>query len=302
MRTNHAKLTPVVLQALAVAGALPFAQLALAADAGGDAGAAPVELEEIIVTAQKTSESASKTPIALSVYSGEELAQRGVVSVSDLQNIAPAVNVDRTPFGVNINIRGVTTTDNTSKGSQGVAFTVDGVPIGRPAEIGLSFLDVQRVEVLRGPQGTLYGKSSTGGAVNVISNKPVDQFEASAAFETGNYNLRRGELMVNLPVTDTLALRAAASSNVRDGFLNPVLGNANNLTGNAPTNDENNQSGRLMAQWKPSDSTSLLVTGSFGHVGGAGAGNALYDLVENRSGSAARKVYYNPFGSEMDQR
>jgi len=289
--------------AILAAGSLQLATAATAAEvAAGRSTGATTELEEVIVTAQKTAESASKTPIALSVYSGSELRDRGIVSIADLQNVAPAVNIDRSPFGVNINIRGVTTTDNTSKGSQGVAFSVDGVPIGRPAEIGLSFLDVERVEVLRGPQGTLYGKSSTGGAINVVSNRPKDKFEASAALELGNYNLRRGDLMVNLPVSDRFALRAAVNSNVRDGFLNPVLGNSSNLSGNAARNDQDNQTGRLMALWQPSATASLLLAGSFGHVGGAGPGSAIYSFVQNRSGSASRQVYYNPFGSRMDQR
>ena len=144
----------------------------LAAETAPPGAARIVELEEVIVTAQRVTEVASKTPLALSVFSGDTLKEQGVVSVSDLQNVAPGVAVGRGAFGVVLAIRGVTTADNTSKGDQGIAFNVDGIPISRPAMMGLAFFDTERVEVLRGPQGTLYGKSSTGGVINVISNKP----------------------------------------------------------------------------------------------------------------------------------
>ena len=125
---------------------------------------------------------------------------------------------------MNISIRGVTSTDNTSKGDEGIAFNVDGIPIGRPVEEGLALFDVSRIEVLRGPQGTLYGKSSTGGAINVITNRPANSFQATADMDAGNYDSRRENFMVNVPVSDKLYLRVAASANDRDGYLNPSLG------------------------------------------------------------------------------
>ena len=171
-----------------------------------------------MVTAEKKTETASKTPVALSVFTGDTLKEAGVVSIADIQNIAPGVSMGRDNFGVNINIRGVTSTDNTSKGDEGIAFNVDGIPIGRPIEEGLSFFDVSRVEVLRGPQGTLYGKSSTGGAINVITNKPSNEFEASGDFEFGNYNARRENAVVNFPLAEQFAVRVAVNANDRDGY------------------------------------------------------------------------------------
>ena len=125
------------------------------------------DVETIEVTATKMKGLPQNTPVALSVVGGDDLMEKGVHSVSDLQNVAPSVSIGRSSFGVNLNIRGVTTTDVTSKGEQGIAFIVDGVPIGRPREQGTAFFDISRVEILRGPQGTLYGKSSTGGVINV---------------------------------------------------------------------------------------------------------------------------------------
>src|SRR5579871_4810340 len=110
--------------------AVSFAAKAAEPDAG---------LPEVIVTAEKQTEAASKTPVALSVLSGEDLQTKGVVSILNLSDNTPSVNVSQDGFGFNINIRGVTTTDSTSKGTQGIAFTIDGITIGRPIEEGLAF-------------------------------------------------------------------------------------------------------------------------------------------------------------------
>ena len=249
---------------------------------------------EVIVTAQKRSETASKTPLAITAFTGDNLKASGVVSVSDLQNIAPAVNIGKDGFGVNINIRGVTTTDTTSKGEQGISFNVDGIPMGRPTEQGLSFFDVARVEVLRGPQGTLYGKSSTGGAINVITNKPAKAFEASADGDIGDYGTRRANLMLNVPAGDTLAFRAAINSNKRDGYVK--------LTGGYPArNDEDNLSGRLSMLWKPSENFSWLLSYTGGQVRGVGQASVPYLYIINNSGKAQRMGFGNPFGSQRHE-
>ncbi len=250
-------------------------------------------LEEVVVTAEKKSESAEKAPVALSAFGGDTLKSAGIVSIADIQNVAPGVTMGRDNFGVNINIRGVTSTDNTSKGDQGIAFNVDGIPIGRPIEEGLAFFDVSRVEVLRGPQGTLYGKSSTGGAINVITNKPTDQLEASGDVEFGNYNARRENAVINVPLVDQLAVRVAVNANDRDGYLKPA-------DGSAPRNDQHDQSARLSALYTITPTTTLLVAFTGGEVSGVGQTQAIFSNVENFSGSGQRNVYGNPFGGHID--
>ena len=278
-----------------LATALTPALMASSALAQDKADSAPsTTIEEVVVTAQKKTELASKTPIALTAYTGDALKAQGVVSVSDLQNLAPSVNIGRDGFGVNVNIRGVTTTDTTSKGEQGISFNVDGVAIGRPTIQGLSFFDVERVEVLRGPQGTLYGKSSTGGALNIITNKPKDEFEASANLEYGNYNTRRAEAVINVPVNDKLALRAAVNSNKRDGYIYPN-------DGSVARSDQDDVSARLAALAKFNDDTSLLVSTTFGSVRGVGPASVIYNNYLTKSGAAARAVYGNPFGSKANE-
>jgi iron complex outermembrane receptor protein len=258
--------------------------------------------QEIIVTAQKTSGVASKTPLALSVFSGKTLQEQGVTSVANLTNIAPSVVVGNGAQGVNIAIRGVQTTDLTSKGEQSNVFNVDGIAIGRPQIIGLAFFDLDRVEVLRGPQGTLYGKSATGGAINVITAKPKNVFEALGSFEYGNFNTRRLNAVVNVPITSTLAVRAAVNVNKRDGYLDPVLGKPAGAPKQERLNDEDNWTSRLTARWNYSDTGSAVLTGTFGHIGGAGNVNygILYDHYLHDSGKAERKVYYNPQAGDLN--
>jgi len=240
--------------------------------------------DTVYVTALKRETALADTPLAVSVLAGEALEDAGVNSVVDLQNVAPSVQIDRSDFGVTINIRGVTTTDNTSKGSQGVAFNVDGVTIGRPREIGSAFFDVERVEVLRGPQGTLYGKSTTGGVVNVITKRPEFEFGGKLSAEYGNFDTVRLNGAMNLPVTDKLALRGAIAFNERDGYL-PTN------DGSPDFSDQDDLSFRLSGVYDFSDTTSLFLTTSFGDIGGVGAGRVpVGNFIPVGTGIAANEI------------
>jgi iron complex outermembrane receptor protein len=276
-----------------------LAQEAAAAPAADDSG-------EIIVTATKTATVASKTPIALSVFSGDQLTKAGANSVADLRNLAPSVEIGSASQGAAIAIRGIGSTDPSSKGSQGVVFNLDGIPFGRPQVMGLAFFDLERVEVLRGPQGTLYGRSATGGVINLITAKPKHELQASAAVELGNFATRRADAMVNVPLGDMFAVRAAVNYNKRDGYLYPVLVNKT-LTPNVLPNqrnqsDEDNWSARLSGLAELGENGSLVVTGTFGHIGGTGdvSSGALYNRVTTQGGAAARQVYYNPYAGVLD--
>ncbi len=305
---NRRKNKGLSLAGLACAVLPSAVALAATAPASSNAGSTAGLLDDIVVTAEKTESTAAKTPLALSVFSADSLKQSGVENVDTLSSVSPSVNIafggpTGSGRGAGVAIRGVYTTDTTSKGEQAVSFNADGIAIGRPQVMQLSFFDVDRVEVLRGPQGTLYGKSSTGGAINVISAKPKDYFDYSASVEVGNYNLRRAEAMVNVPVSDNLALRFAGATNVRDGYLNPVLySNASHGAGpEKARNDENNASGRVSALWKLGEQGNLLVQFASGHIGGAGnaSGQALFNRYQ-RGGSEALEVYYDPMATGVN--
>ncbi len=293
--TKYSLLASCAIATLPFLSAHAFAQTAAAPATDVQSGTkSGKDIVEVVVTAQKRSEAVNKTPLAITAITGDTLKAEGVVNVADLQNVAPAVTVGHDGFGVNINIRGVTTTDTTSKGEQGISFNVDGVPIGRPTEMQLAFFDVGRVEVLRGPQGTLYGKSSTGGAINIITNKPASTFQASADAEIGSYNTQRANLMLNVPANDQLAFRVALNTNKRDGWLP--------LTGGYPArNDEDNASGRLSALWKPTADFSWLLTYTGGEVRGVGGGADLYSAFLNGKGKAQLQGLGDPFGARTHE-
>ena len=282
-----------------------FAQAQQAASSSAQASAATSG--EIIVTAMKRSESALKVPAAISVLGGNDLKTAGVNSVNDVQNLVAGVNIGVTGFGTVVSIRGVTQADQSSKGESGVAFNIDGAFIGRPQEQGLAFFDLDRVEVLKGPQGTLYGRSSTGGAINVISKRPqFGEFDGYANIEFGNYNTKRATVALNIPVSDTLALRFAGNSNDRDGYMNPV---ATTVTGVAVAggpgsialsnaglpamNDQHDRTGRFSALYKPSENVTATAIVTVGHVGGLGQVAGLLDNLD-AGGSKQFDVLPNP--------
>src|SRR5882757_8092224 len=134
-------------------------------------------LSEVVVTAEKRTSSEEKTPIAMTVLSAQALQSNAVGSLQDLSSIAPSVSFSRANASTVITIRGVSSRDTTETGDPAVAVNIDGFYFQRAICFGDSLFDLQRVEVLRGPQGTLYGRNATGGAINLVTAKPGKEFE-----------------------------------------------------------------------------------------------------------------------------
>ncbi|MGR6330004.1 TonB-dependent receptor [Sphingomonas sp. XXL09] len=223
--------------------------------------AAQAATGDIIVTATRNETLASKTPIALTAITGDALLSAGITNPTTLGEQVPNLSIDR-GNGLQITIRGVTSTDGTEKGDPSAAFMIDGIYIARPQTQEVSFFDVARVEVLRGPQGTLFGRNTTAGLINVITNHPVDRFEASLDAAYGNYDSRLLTGMINVPVTGELAVRAAFNYDRRDSFIQAGPRVRSDLD---PF--RNNVSGRLSAAWN-SGPAKLLVVADYSHVGG----------------------------------
>ena len=180
-------------------------------------------IEPIVVTAERQESVASKTPIALTVLSGTDLYNSGITDPSTLRDFVPNFAID--PGNENrISIRGITSFDTTPKGDPSAAFMLDGVYIARSSDTDVTFFDLARIEVLRGPQGTLYGRNSTAGVVNVISNRPTDTFEAGANATVGDFGTYQADGFVNMPVADWLSLRASVAYDRRDSYLRPDPG------------------------------------------------------------------------------
>jgi iron complex outermembrane receptor protein len=211
-------------------------------------------IPEVVVTAQRTSALASKTPVAMSVLSGAQLIDADLTQPSNLADRLPDVHLDGAADGLKITIRGVSNADTTGKGDPSAAFMLDGIYIARPQFQNLSFYDLDRIEVLRGPQGTLYGRNTTAGVINVISNAPTQRFEGSVSTDWGNYASRQDSAMLNVPVNDVLALRAAVAYNAHNSYLNNGQGTPYHLG-----LDRNDSSGRLSARLAFSNTVSLLL-------------------------------------------
>ena len=194
--------------------ALAASQPALAQEATADK---EVGSSEIVVTAQRREESLRDVPISITALSGDTLADAGIQDTERLSNLTPGLLVQRSVVG-KISIRGVGNENYTISGDPGVAVHSDGIYVARAAAGLFDLYDIGRVEVLRGPQGTLYGRNATGGVINVIPNVPDDEYAGRIAAEYGNYGALRIEGMVNAALSDTVGLRISALSSTRDGF------------------------------------------------------------------------------------
>lgn len=171
-------------------------------------------------------------------------------------------------------MRGVGNFNGNALSDPAIAFNFDGVYIGRPSSTSGFFYDIDRVEVLKGPQGTLYGRNATGGAINVISQKPVlGQYSGDASVAYGNYSAVRADGDVNIPMGDDAALRAAASYVRHDGYMKDG------------TDDQDDLGGRLSFRWEPSKAVSVNLVADYFHQGGKGVGGTPVQLgIDGRPG------------------
>lgn len=252
------------------AAAIVFGTGALAQNAlegpQADAGASPVGSQDdvIVVTAQRRSESAQEVPISLTAVSEEALAKANIRNVQDLPRVAPSFYVYRAPQAANTRlfIRGIGTSGNTAIEPSVAAF-VDGIYIPRPGPLLAAINDVARVEVLRGPQGTLFGRNASVGALSFTTNDPEFVHSGSLDLSTGNYGRRRVNAIINTPVSDTLAFRVSGLYDDFGGF------GFNRLDGK--TFGENQTlSFRGALKWEPTDRLEWLVRADFQKQDGDG--------------------------------
>ncbi len=182
------------------------------------------QVQEVQVTATRYSTSLLKTPLAVTAYNQDNLSRLGVTSAKDLANEVPNVTIVQTnDSAIQVTIRGITSSNTTEIGDPAVGFHVDGMYSPRPQGAQALMFDVEQVEILRGPQGTLFGRNSTGGTINVISAKP--DFSGNygrSEIDLGNYNKRQVNMIQNFKISDDLALRAAFMKVTRDGYANQM--------------------------------------------------------------------------------
>lgn len=233
----------VVATLLASASVIAMPGLALAQSQPAGGSANQPGLEEIVVTANRVETSAQDTPISLNAYTGDDLQDQGVNSVRDLAVIDPSVNVSNSAGAGYVAVRGIASTDVTEIGDPSVPVARDGFFVNRSFSLYASMYDVARVEVLKGPQGTLNGRNSTGGLISIITRRPDFQNGGYANFEAGNFNTLNGEIGANLALSDSLAVRASGTLLTHDGYRQS--------TGPARFgDDENFASGRIQAAFR----------------------------------------------------
>ena len=214
-------------------------------------------LEEIVVTATKRVQSLQDVPIAVNAFNADTIEVAGINNAGDLAILTPAlnINVNTNPFAARMIIRGVGTAQTDPALEPSVGLFIDGVYLGRTG-LGMSDLtDIERIEVLQGPQGTLYGKNTNAGAISVITKKP--NFEESEGYleaSVGNYSMSKLTASASGPLTQNLAYRLSGNINQRDGYYDNSAGVDFNDA------DDWNIQGKL--QWEPTESLSILLSGS----------------------------------------
>ncbi len=176
-------------------------------------------LEEVVVTAENRSVSAQRVPITMDLVTGKLLQKQGVTDLLQLQAIAPSLNIVQNTIFNQINVRGVGSNNGAAELSdQAVTVGIDGEYLNRPLALNTAIFDLDRVEVLKGPQGTLYGRNATAGAVNIITKKPTQTREVEIGGSYGNYNSLKLNGAVNLPLGKIAAVRVAGVLSKHDGY------------------------------------------------------------------------------------
>ena len=263
---NRGKISGAMLLALlSTTAAMPaYAQTAGAEDrASGDN-------DEIIVTTNRRAEDSQDVSGVVQALGAEQLRQDGISELRQLQVAIPGLSIANQEGNVEIFIRGVGSANNTELGDPGAAPHLNGTYIPRPRGLGLMFYDLDRVEVNKGPQGTLYGRNALAGTLNIITAKPrLGEFSGYAQAEIANRSSYGAEGAINIPLGETLALRAAGYYINRDyGFKNVSTGaEARDLK---PAGLEENYAGRLSLLWEPSDRLSVSIVGDYGKETGTG--------------------------------
>ena len=258
-------------------------------------------LTEIIVTAQKRSERLSDVPASISVVGGEELRQGHITNASDLVQLVPNLQANG-GIGANqpiYSIRGVSMNDYSLNQSAPIATYYDEVYKGNVALLGLVYYDLDRVEVLRGPQGTLYGKNATGGAINLIAQAPKFDTEGYFNVTGGNYDRFEAQGAFQTPISDTLAARVAFTVARADGWFKDIL------PGQPNQNQTRYWGGRMTLLWEPGDKFSATLrlstsdedpihSGVYAQPGANGIGAGVYSLYHSLDPVSNPNVDYFP--------
>ena len=237
-------------------------------------------LEVITVTARRRSENLQKTPVAITAMTGAMLEEKQIVNVAEVAKFAPNVsispvaNISGSSASITAFIRGVGQTDFNITVDPGVGVYVDGVYVARSVGALLDMADVSSVQVLRGPQGTLFGKNTIGGAIVVNSVQPQRDFDLKLEATTGRFNRADFKGMINVPLSDNLAMRAVASYETRDGFQKRLFDGGRQ-------GNKDSFGARLAFKWEPTDKLTVNLSGDINIRREEMAASTLVNLYES---------------------
>lgn len=204
-------------------------------------------LDEVIVTAQRREQSLQEVPISIEAFSGQEIQQQGFRTMDDLAEFSPTIEIDTRMQDQNISIRGIGTAGSSLMLEQAAPTFVDGVLFGRTSMVKSALVDLERIEVLRGPQPVYFGASAVAGAFNLVTRKPTPEWEGDINAEVGNFGRRTLEGGIGGPLSDTVGIRVSGKYDNMDGFMEDVI------TGDDFPN-RRDIAGRLTLRWTPNDS------------------------------------------------
>ncbi|PCI54287.1 MAG: TonB-dependent receptor [Alphaproteobacteria bacterium] len=211
-------------------------------------------LEEITVTAQKRSQRLVDVPISVSAFGDEAIKATGVQQLSEISDLIPNLHIDSVrSLSSSVTIRGVGASSRNIGFDARVGVYLDGVYLGQSPALNQDMVDMERIEVLRGPQGALFGKNTVAGAINMISKKPSDELEGMVRARVGNYNATQFSGHINLPLTEGVALKVSANKVDRDGY-------SLNLLDNIRTDDRDSYSYRAQLRIATTDNFEVLAT------------------------------------------
>lgn len=284
-RREYKKITGLTLTSLALSGLMPLSLPTASASS---------LLEEVVVTAQKREENLQDVPISIAAFSGDALKEMGASTISDLGKATAGVEMNNESVTQpTYNIRGIQTADFTVGSDPAVAVYMDGVYSGRGAGAELSFDDVERIEILKGPQGTLFGRNATGGAIHVITKKPSFETETTLGATLGDYGRTDLEGSTTGPLTETLAYRLSATSNYRDGFQHNQAGNDQSGV------DSKSVRGSLL--WTPNDDLEVIVRAEYNDLNqNSGTVHTTTESVYNAGNSDGNLDLYGDVSMDGD--
>ncbi len=244
--TSRGSLRALALASAALVGPMLFSSAALAQTSSDGSAADEAGVIDIVVTAQRREESLQDVPLSIVAIGSEAIKNNNITEASRLEQLAPGLRLGRSGADPRPAIRGIYTESIQGNADPRIAFYIDEIYQSRTSMTSVPFVDLERVEVQKGPQGTLFGRNSYGGNIAISTAKPSDRFEGGVSLLYGSYNRILGDAFINLPISESLAVRFAGVYEKRDGFIKSVT-----APGFADMDDKNQFYLRGSLRWAP---------------------------------------------------